>query len=83
VKDALIRTFIVSLACRPEYLGLHPRAHDPEGIRHHVAEEAADASADRVQLERIVLPAVPLLEVQLRPLIEREVNGVKERDAEY
>lgn len=68
---------------RPEYLSLHARAHHPERVREYVAYQATDASRYRVQLEGVLMPAILLLEIQFRLLIQGEVYGVKEGDAEH
>ena len=66
-----------------EYLGLHARADHPEGIGDDIAEKATDSCGCRVQLERLICPPIVFLEVQFRVLVEREVQRVEERDAEY
>lgn len=69
MKDAPVHSVVMLLAGRAEYLGLHARSNDPEGIRNDVAKEATDAGGGSIEAEGLVFPAIPSFETQLRLLI--------------
>lgn len=69
------------LCCRSENLGLHSRSNNPKRICDDVTKEATYTSGERVQLERIFIPAVGLFEMNFGLFIQRKVYSMEERYA--
>lgn len=70
------------VAKRAEDLSLHARAHYPKRVGDHVAGNACDARRRRVEPELVFLPALIRLQAAFYFLVQREINGVKQRRAE-
>lgn len=83
VKYAFVSSFIMLLLCWSEYFCLHPCTYHPEGICDYIAEKSTNSRRDRVQLERVLVPTISLLEIDFSLFIQGEIYRMKKRYAEY
>lgn len=81
VEYALVHALIMFLRRWPEYFCLHARAHHPKGIGDYVAKKSWYTRTHRIQLERVVSPAVLSLEMLFSLFVEGKVDGVEEGNA--